>query len=96
METPYAEDIIQTFKSQGVYDVNDVGIVVRGKFMAKPGKQWMIRKDVYSRVQKIFAENGIEFARREVRVNIPGREDGQEGDEQTESAVGSGCLAGGD
>ena len=87
MEAPYAEDIIQTFKSQGVYDVNDVGIVVRGKFMAKPGKQWMIRKDVYSRVQKIFAENDIEFARREVRVNIPGREDGQEGDEQTESAV---------
>ncbi len=87
MEAPYAEDIIQTFKSQGVYDVNDVGIVVRGKFMAKPGKQWMIRKDVYSRVQKIFAENGIEFARREVRVNIPGREDGQEGDEKTDSAV---------
>ena len=34
-----------------------------------------------------LAENDIEFARREVRVNIPGREDGQEGDEQTESAV---------
>ena len=87
MEAPYAEDIIQTFKSQGVYDVNDVGIVVRGKFMAKPGKQWMIRKDVYARVQKIFAENDIEFARREVRVNIPGREDGHEGDGQTDSAV---------
>ncbi|MCR9135815.1 MAG: mechanosensitive ion channel family protein [Alphaproteobacteria bacterium] len=87
MDAPYAEDIIQTFKSQGVYDVNDVGIVVRGKFMAKPGKQWMIRKDVYSRVQKIFAENGIEFARREVRVNIPEREDGKEGGEQVDSAV---------
>ncbi len=87
MEAPYADDIIQTFKSQGVYDVNDVGIVVRGKFMAKPGKQWMIRKDVYSRVQKIFAENGIEFARREVRVNIPEREDGKEADGQAESAV---------
>ena len=62
LEAPYADDIIQTFKSQGVYDVNDVGIVVRGKFMAKPGKQWMIKKDVYSRVQKYFAENGIEFA----------------------------------
>lgn len=87
MEAPYAEDIIQTFKSQGVYDVNDVGIVVRGKFMAKPGKQWMIRKDVYTRVQKIFAENNIEFARREVRVNIPEREDGKEADGPTDSAV---------
>ena len=84
MEAPYADDIIQTFKSQGVYDVNDVGIVVRGKFMAKPGKQWMIRKDVYTRVQKIFAENGIEFARREVRVNIP---EGKDGEAPTEQAV---------
>ncbi|WP_419906085.1 mechanosensitive ion channel domain-containing protein [Hoeflea sp.] len=78
MEAPYAEDIIQTFKSQGVYDVNDVGIIVRGKFMAKPGKQWMIRKDVYARVQKIFAENGIEFARREVRVKMPEGEEAQD------------------
>jgi small-conductance mechanosensitive channel len=87
MEAPYAEDILQTFKSQGVYEVNDVGIVVRGKFMAKPGKQWMIRKDVYARVQKIFAENGIEFARREVRVNVSDREDGQGADESKDSAV---------
>jgi len=70
LEAEYAEDIIQTFKSQGVYDVDDVGIVIRGKFMTKPGKQWVVRKDVYSRVQKAFAENGIEFARKEVRVNL--------------------------
>lgn len=71
----YAENIIQPFKFQGVSDVDDVGITVRGKFMTKPGSQFMIRKDVYSRVQKAFDENGIEFARREVRVKIP------EGDE---------------
>ncbi|MDA4847342.1 mechanosensitive ion channel family protein [Hoeflea poritis] len=87
MEAPYAEDIIQTFKSQGVYDVNDVGIIVRGKFMAKPGKQWMIRKDVYARVQKIFAENGIEFARREVRVKMP------EAEESQDNAGASGAAA---
>ncbi|MDJ0613118.1 MAG: mechanosensitive ion channel [Rhizobiaceae bacterium] len=74
LEADYAEDLIQTFKSQGVYDVDDVGIVVRGKFMSKPGKQWVIRKDVYSRVQKVLDEAGIEFARREVRVQIPGIE----------------------
>jgi small-conductance mechanosensitive channel len=69
---PYAGDLIQTFKSQGVYDVDDVGIVIRGKFMAKPGTQWIIRKDVFTRVQKCFEDNGIEFARKEVRVQIPG------------------------
>ncbi|MCY6379536.1 mechanosensitive ion channel family protein [Hoeflea prorocentri] len=94
MEAPYADDIIQTFKSQGVYDVNDVGIVVRGKFMAKPGKQWMIRKDVYARVQKIFAENGIEFARREVRVKMPETEDGAEaGDQNTAAAAAEAAIA---
>ncbi|MEM9676680.1 MAG: hypothetical protein AAF890_01380 [Pseudomonadota bacterium] len=50
MEADYADDIIQTFKSQGVYEVDDVGMVIRGKFMTKPGTQWFIRKDIYSRV----------------------------------------------
>ena len=72
MDAEYAENIIQTFKSQGVYDVDDVGIVIRGKFMAKPGTQWIMRKDVYARVQKKLEANGIEFARREVKVNVPG------------------------
>ncbi len=66
----YAEDMLQPFKSQGVLEVDDVGIVVRGKFMAKPGKQFTLRKEIYSRVQQAFDQNGIEFARREVRVNI--------------------------
>ncbi|MEM7303313.1 MAG: mechanosensitive ion channel family protein, partial [Pseudomonadota bacterium] len=70
MEAEYAGDLIQTFKSQGVYDVDDIGIVIRGKFMAKPGTQWVIRKDVYSRVQKKLEANGIDFARREVRVQL--------------------------
>ncbi|MEM7069893.1 MAG: mechanosensitive ion channel domain-containing protein, partial [Pseudomonadota bacterium] len=65
LEADYADDLIQTFKSQGVYDVDDVGIVIRGKFMAKPGTQWIIRKDIYNRVQKVLDEAGIQFARRE-------------------------------
>lgn len=87
MEQPYADDIIQTFKSQGVNSVDDVGLIVRGKFMCKPGKQWVIRKDIYSRVQRAFAENGIEFARREVRVNIPGLNNSNDLDDNTKKAV---------
>jgi small-conductance mechanosensitive channel len=73
LDAPYAGDIIQTFKSQGVGAVDDVGIMVRGKFMSKPGKQWVIRKDIYARVQAAFAAAGIEFARREVRVSMSGK-----------------------
>ncbi|MDF1720317.1 MAG: mechanosensitive ion channel family protein [Minwuia sp.] len=69
-------DVIQTFKSQGVLEVDDVGIVVRGKFMAKPGTQFTIRKFIYDRVQKLFDENGIQFARREVRVRLNEGEEG--------------------
>jgi small-conductance mechanosensitive channel len=67
-----SEDFLQPFKSQGVAEVDDNGIVVRGKFMAKPGKQFMIRKELYVRVQKAFEEAGIPFARKQVMVHIPG------------------------
>ncbi len=68
----YKDDFLEPFKSQGVLQFDDVGIVMRGKFMAKPGTQFTIRKEIYNRVREEFAENGIEFARREVRVAIPG------------------------
>ncbi|MEM6986332.1 MAG: mechanosensitive ion channel family protein, partial [Pseudomonadota bacterium] len=65
-------DFLQPFKSQGVAEMDDDAIVVRGKFMAKPGRQFMIRKEVYVRVQRAFDEAGIPFARKQVMVHIPG------------------------
>ncbi|MGI9364300.1 MAG: mechanosensitive ion channel family protein [Rhizobiaceae bacterium] len=98
MENPeHAANFIQPFKSQGVADVDDVGIVVRGKFMTKPGAQWMIRKEIYTRVQKAFEENGIQFARKEVRVQIPGLEDNDElTDDQKEEIVKAASTAASD
>ena len=72
MEVPeLAEVLISPFKSQGAADVTDVGIVIRGKFSTIPGGQFLIRKEVYNRVQKAFEAAGIEFARKEVRVSLP-------------------------
>ncbi len=65
-------DFLQPFKSQGVAEVDENALVVRGKFMAKPGKQYTIRKEVFVRVQKAFEEAGIPFARKQVMVHIPG------------------------
>ena len=65
------EDFIQPFKSQGVLEVDEIGMVVRGKFMCKPGKQFMIRKEIYVQVKRLFEENGIEFAKRRVEVQMP-------------------------
>ena len=53
-------------------EVDDVGIVVRGTLMAKPGKQFTLRKKIYQRVKAAFDEHGIQFARKEVRVAVPG------------------------
>ena len=72
----FAADMMQTFKSQGMLEVDDVGIVVRGKFMAKPGKQFTLRKEIYQRVKAEFEANGIQFARKEVRVSVPGLDNG--------------------
>ena len=35
MQIPeFADDLLQPFKSQGVFDFDDVGMIIRGKFMA--------------------------------------------------------------
>ena len=65
------QDFIEPFKSQGVKAMEDPAMIVRGKFMAKPGKQFSIRKEIYSRVQKAFQEAGIQFAHRRVTVEFP-------------------------
>lgn len=77
------EDFIQPFKSQGVFEVDDYGLVIRAKFMAKPGRQFMIRKEAYIAVQEAFQEHGIEFARPEIKVTV---EDETDEDEVPDSA----------
>ena len=72
MEDPeLGPKFLAPFKGQGGVGVSDTGIEVRTKFTTRPGDQWAIRKEVYKRVQKAFEENGIEFARKEVRVKMP-------------------------
>jgi len=88
MEVPeFAEDFLQPFKSQGVFDFDDVGMIIRGKFMAKPGKQFVLRKEIYNRVKAAFEANGISFARREVRVAIPGLEDKNDLTDEQKSTI---------
>lgn len=83
----HAEGFLQPFKSQGVFDFDDVGMIIRGKFMAKPGKQFTLRKEIFNRVKTEFKANGIEFARREVRVAIPGLDEADHLTPDQKSAV---------
>ncbi len=61
--------------------------------MAKPGTQFTIRKEIYNRVRKEFDANGIEFARREVRVAIPSLDGNDELSSEQKAAV-AGAVSG--
>lgn len=58
-------------KSQGVLQMEDSAMVMRMKFTAKPGEQWVIRREAYKRVRDALQAEGIEFAHRQVTVHIP-------------------------
>ncbi|MEM6658168.1 MAG: mechanosensitive ion channel family protein [Pseudomonadota bacterium] len=89
----HKDGFLQPFKSQGVFDFDDVGMIIRGKFMAKPGKQFTLRKEIFNRVKAAFKENGIDFARREVRVAIPGLDEAESLNEDQKAAVGAAAGA---
>ena len=89
----FGQDFLQPFKSQGVKEFNDVGMVIRGKFMAKPGKQWSMRKAIYTEVHTRLKEAGIPFARREVRVAIPDVDDPKNPTEEEKSKMAAAASA---
>ncbi|MCP5085568.1 MAG: mechanosensitive ion channel family protein [Rhodobacteraceae bacterium] len=61
---------IQPLKSQGVVEMQDSAMIIRVKFMTKPGDQWVLRKRVYQEIRDLFAREGIKFAHREVTVRL--------------------------
>jgi small-conductance mechanosensitive channel len=67
-------NLLQPLKSQGVTATDDSALIVRAKFMARPGAApYLIRREAYTRILKAFAEAGIHFANRQVTVYaVPG------------------------
>ena len=66
------EKFIEPLKSQGVYGLDDLGIVTRLKFKTRPGDQFAVRRIVYQKIKEMFEREGIAFAGREVRVRVDG------------------------
>lgn len=64
------DKFLQPLKSQGVYAMEDSAMLVRVKFMTRPGDQFIIRKRVYQEIRDLFASEGIHFAHREVTVRL--------------------------
>lgn len=81
---------IQPLKSQGVYSMEDSAMIIRVKFMTKPGDQFVTRKVVYAAVRKLFEAEGIKFAHREVTVRLADGKKAEElSDAEKEAVAGS-------
>ena len=63
--------LLSKIKSQGVREMDDSAMILRIKFKTKPGDQFVVRREVYRRVQERFRKDGIEFAHRNVTVYLP-------------------------
>ena len=61
---------LQPLKSQGVYSMEDSAMIIRVKFMTRPGDQFVTRKVIYASIRELFAREGIEFAHRQVTVRL--------------------------
>jgi small-conductance mechanosensitive channel len=51
--------------------MEDSAMLVKAKFTAKPGEQFVIRREAYQRIKQAFDEAGIHFAHRQVTVFVP-------------------------
>ena len=50
-------------------DTDGSGFVTSVKFMPRPGEQFALRREAFSRIQRAFEENGIEFAAPRITVD---------------------------
>jgi small-conductance mechanosensitive channel/phosphatidylglycerophosphate synthase len=65
-------EMLEPLKSQGVMATEDSALLVRAKFMARPGSApFLIRREAYTRILRAFAAEGIRFAHRQVTVFVP-------------------------
>ena len=69
MEDPeFGPMMLAPMKSQGVNRMDDSALIIRCKFTAIPGQQYLIRREAFTRIQRVFEEKGIQFAPRRVLV----------------------------
>jgi small-conductance mechanosensitive channel len=64
--------LLAPIKFQGVKALDDSAIIMRIKFKTRPGEQFIIRREIFIRLQKAFEKSGLEFAHRQVIVRLPG------------------------
>lgn len=74
LEDPeHGPKFIEPLKSQGVFQIDDdSALIMRVKFKCRPRMQFVLRREVYHRLQAAFEAAGVRFARRKVEVVTSG------------------------
>jgi len=67
--------ILAPLKSQGVNRIDDSALIIRCKFTAIPGQQYLIRREAFTQIQRAFEAKGIQFAPRRVLVEATTHEE---------------------
>ena len=67
----FSDDFIQPIKSQGVYEITNSVMVIRVKFTAKPGRQFVIKREAFRLITEALSAKGIHYAHRKVIVDFP-------------------------
>jgi small-conductance mechanosensitive channel len=96
-EEEFKSALLEDIRSQGVREMDDSAMILRVKYKTLPGQQFVLRREIYRRLQEAFRENGIEFAHRNVTVYLPpelreslpqpGRKEGDEASPGTDKAL---------
>jgi len=77
--------LLDKIKSQGVREMDDSAMIMRIKFKTVPGQQFLVRREVYRRIQEAFRKEGIEFAHRNVTVYLPPETSAGESEQESKS-----------
>jgi len=67
----FKDDFIQPVKSAGVREITGSVMIIRVKFKAQPGTQFVIQREAYRRISEALAAKGIHYAHRKVIVELP-------------------------
>ena len=65
------DGFLQPVKSQGVHEISNSVMVIRVKFTAKPGQQFVIKREAFRRITEALNAKGIYYAHKKVLVDFP-------------------------
>lgn len=89
------KNFIRPLKSQGVREIANSVMTIRVKFTAKPGTQFVIRREAFRRITAAMQARGIQYAHRKVIVDLPSAAapDHEDPDRRQQLAKAAGAAA---